>query len=113
MLLRESSEREGRPADLQVVRGRSEDPDGGVAHGATLRSFAEAVVRGADDLPARRDALLRAVGPGPAAHAAGVIASFDAINRVADSTGIDLDVESQARAGDLIESLELEAMRSA
>jgi len=113
MLLRESSQQAGLGADLQVVHGRSEDPDGGVPHGAALRRFAEAVVREADDLPACRDALLRAVGPGPAAHAAGVIASFDAINRVADSTGIDLDAESQSRAGDLIESLELEAMRSA
>ena len=113
MLLRESSEHAGLETDLQVVRGRAEDPDGGVPHGALLRRFAEAVLADADDLAASRDALIGAVGPAPAAHAAGVIASFDAINRVADSTGIDLDVPSQARAGDLIESLGLEAMRSA
>ena len=113
MLLRESSQRAGLGTDMQVVLGRSEDPDGGVPHGAALRAFAKAVLQDSDDLEARRAAVVAAVGADPAAHAAGVIASFDAINRVADATGIRLDEESQARAGDLIESLELEAMRSA
>lgn len=109
MLLRASSEQ----VDVQVVRGASEDPDGGVAHGAALRAFAEALITGRGDLPAARDALVTAVGPGPAAHAAGVAASFDAINRVADATGIALDATSEQVAGDLIETLDLERLRSA
>ncbi len=113
MLLRESSQRAGLDTDLQVVRGRSEDPDGGVPHGAALRAFAEAVLRDSEDLDVRRATLVAAVGANPTAHAAGVIASFDAINRVADAAGIHLDEESQARTGDLIECLELEALRSA
>ncbi len=113
MLLRESSQRAELETDLQVVQGRSGDPDGGIPHGATLRRFAEAVVTGNGDLAADRAAVVEAVGAGPAAHAAAVIASFDAINRVADATGIRLDEESQTRAADLVEELGLERIRSA
>lgn len=113
MLLRESSQRAELETDFQVVHGRSRDPNGGIPHGATLRRFAEAVVTGKGDLAATRAAVVEAVGAGPAAHAAGVIASFDAINRVADATGIRLDEESQDRAGDLFEDLGLERLRSA
>lgn len=113
MLLRESSEKAGLATDMQIVRGRAADPDGGVPHGAALRRFAEDVLRDGDGLPASRSALLEAVGATQAAHAAGVIASFDAINRVADATGIRLDEESDARAGDLFEELELGALRRA
>ena len=113
MLLRESGERAELGVDMRVVRGHSAEADGGVPNGAALRRFAEDVVRGGEGLAASRGAVLEAVGATQAAHAAGVIASFDAINRVADATGIRLDEQSQARAGDLIEELELETLRSA
>ena len=107
-----AAERAALETDLQVVQGRSRDPDGGVPHGATLRRFAEAVVTGNGDLAAKRAAVVEAVGAGPAAHAAGVIASFDAINRVADATGIGVDAEIYAGGGSsIVEELGLESIR--
>jgi hypothetical protein len=100
MLLRASSEQ----VDMQIVNGRSEDPDGGVEAGAAIRRFALALIRDEADLVEARTALVAAVGPGPAAHAACVAASFDGINRVANATGIALDPESDAIAADLIGS---------
>jgi hypothetical protein len=107
MLLRESSQRAELDADVRIVRNAADDPDGGVPHGAALGRFAEALVTGSPELASARSALCRAVGPGRTAHAAGIVASFDGINRVADATGIRLDAASEARAGDLIETLEL------
>ncbi len=107
MLLRESSQRAELDADLQIVRGEAEKPDGGIPHGAALRRFAEALVTGSPELAAARSALCEAIGPERAAHAAAVVASFDGINRVADATGIELDPIAQTGAGDLIESLGL------
>jgi hypothetical protein len=107
MLLRESSQRAGLDADLGIVRGGASLPDGGIPHGAALRRFAEALVTGSPGLPDARSTLSAALGPERTAHAAGVVASFDGINRVADATGIRLDTASEQRAGDLIASLDL------
>lgn len=113
LLLRESSAQAELDADLQIVRGASADPDGGIPHGALLRRFAAALVTGREELASARAALCQAIGPERAAHAAGVVASFDGINRVADATGIRLDASSEQRAGDLIEDLGLAALRNA
>jgi hypothetical protein len=97
-LLRVSGLAEGRSFDVRVADGTSDDPSGGVEHGAVLRRFARAILADRDDLDAARAACIEAVGPEGAAHAAGVVASFDGINRVADGTGIRLD-EEMLRAG--------------
>jgi hypothetical protein len=61
-----------------------------VPHGAALIRFAEAVVDGADASDARR-AVHDALGAAALVDAAAVIALFNAIDRVADATGIPLE----------------------
>ena len=113
MLLRASGEQAAGDLDLQVVVGRSTDADGGIAHGAQLRRFAVAVISAdPQQIVAAREALVVAVGTERAAQAAGIVAGFDAINRVADATGIALDRRSEGTTLDLVEDLELAGMRN-
>jgi hypothetical protein len=74
---------------------------GGVAHGGTLVAFAEAVL--GDDEPAlaaARAALADALGNEALVDAAGVVGLFNAIDRVADATGIPLEPEKAAATSD-------------
>ena len=60
--------------------------------GRTLLDFAEAVVSGTDaDLNRARSALVDAVGLEGFVDAAGVVASFNSVVRIADATGIPLE----------------------
>ena len=71
---------------------RGETGDGGVAHGASLVAFAEAVMgRDAAEIAATRDALAQAIGQQGVLDAAGVIAMFNVVDRIADATGIPVD----------------------
>ena len=89
MLLRESGRHRGESYSLDGVSG---DGDSGVPHGRPLLDFAEAVVEGADAaIPAARRALVAAVGEKGFVDAAGVVASFNAVVRIADATGIPVE----------------------
>ena len=90
MLLRASSEETGDEVDLGATVGRSED-GGGIEHGALLVAFAETVTRGSDDAAPARKSLLEAVGPEAFVVAAAIVAIFNGLVRVADSSGIPLD----------------------
>jgi len=70
------------------VTGAVQD-DGGVPHGRLLVEFAEAVLGEDEEALARARAALRAaIGPAGLADAAGVVGLFNAIDRVADATGV-------------------------
>jgi hypothetical protein len=75
--------------------------DAGVPHGRLLVEFAEAVL-GEDDaaLTRARAALREAIGPAGLADAAGVVGLFNAIDRVADATGIPLEGKKAAASAD-------------
>ena len=75
--------------------------DAGVPHGRLLVEFAEAVL-GEDDaaLSHARAELVAALGPAGFVDAAGVIGLFNAIDRVADATGIPLEAEKAAASAD-------------
>ena len=89
MLLRESGEHYGESYSLDGVTG---DGDGGVPHGRLLLDFAEAVIGGAEgEIDRARDALVPAVGADGFVDAAGVVASFNAVVRIADATGIPVE----------------------
>ncbi len=88
-MLRASIEQTGADYDLNGVIGEG---DGGIPHGGLLIEFAEAVI-GSDDarLSRAREQLLQALGPAALVDAAGVVATFNAIDRVADATGTPID----------------------
>jgi len=80
----------GAQIDLKAVNGGA--VDSGVAHGAELLAFADAVMaRDADAIARSRNELERALGVGGVSEAAAVIAMFNVVDRVADATGIPID----------------------
>jgi hypothetical protein len=89
-LLRESSKAKGENYDLALLTGAG--GDGNIPHGALLVAFAEAVL-GNDDrrLAAVRSEIRSNMGNAALVDAAAIVATFNAIDRVADSTGIPIE----------------------
>ena len=92
--------------------GRGED-DGGIPHGQLLVRFAEAVL---GDNEARLDAVrteLRSVlGDAALVDTAAVAALFNAIDRVADATGIPMEDQKIESTADFRETLGINAFES-
>lgn len=91
MLLRASGEHDGKPHNLQRI---VEDAAGSntVPQTAPLLAYADAFVSGdAALLAARREELHAAVGAAALVDAAGIVAIFTAVVRIADGTGIPLE----------------------
>lgn len=86
------------------------DDDGGVAHGAALIDFAERVL-GADDaaLANARERVVQAVGADGLVDAAAVVGLFNAIDRVADATGIPLEPQKAEASADFRAALGIDA----
>ena len=95
MLLSLSSQLAGFKADIDRavnpgVGGVEEET--GVPHGQLLQRFALALhSRFQSDLEAVREEVIREMGREALVDAAGVVAQFEAINRVADATGTRID----------------------
>jgi hypothetical protein len=89
-LLRESSKAQGRDYDLTLLTGGG--GDGNIPHGALLARFAEAVL-GKDDQVLRdiQADIRRNLGDAALVDAAAIAATFNAIDRVADATGIPIE----------------------
>ena len=86
--------------------------DGGVPAGSELAAFAEALVAADPDQLATAILNLRqAVGDAGWVDAAGVAATFNAIDRVADSTGIPLEPAKVDLSADLRAAIGLDAVR--
>ena len=89
----------GAPGDAPVAGG-------GVPDGDVLGAFALAVVDadGPDDadLVVARTRLRERLGPAALADAAGVVANFELVTRVADATGCELDDLQASVADDLL-----------
>ena len=99
-LLRASGKHAGEDYDLSAVLGQSGD-ESGIPNAAVLTAFAEAVIGDdADALATARQAVLDEMGGPALADAAGVAALFNAIDRVADSTGIPLEEDKAAMTED-------------
>jgi hypothetical protein len=84
------------------------DGDGGVVHGARIVAFTEAVMRGdAVAIREQRAKLGEVLSPEAIVDVAGVIASFNVVDRIADSTGIPLDPMLQSISEAVRDELEL------
>ena len=81
----------------------------GVPHGQCLIEFVEAML-GSDEarLQQARSAVLAAVGPAGLVDAAGAVASFNAVVKVADGSGIQVDDSRQETAAKIREELRLD-----
>ena len=78
-------------------------------HGRALIAFADAVLGDDDAVLARaRQSVLAALGPAGLADAAAVVGLFNAIDRVADATGIPLEPEKAAASADFRAALGLD-----
>lgn len=109
-MLRVSSQMSGTDVDVRAVNGVG--PAHGVAHGAALLAFTEAVMRG--EAAATERAHLRAVlSPESFVDVAAVIGSFNVVDRVADATGIPLDPAMREMSKDVREALALARFASA
>jgi len=92
----------------------SQASDCGVAHGALLVAFTEAVMSddraGAEE---RRRELIAAVGAEAFVDVVATIAAFNVVDRIADATGIPLDPLMQAMSVDVRAELDLGRFASA
>jgi len=95
VLLRGSGEHTGHEYDLTAIVAEGV-ADGGVASGAALAAYADAFFTGGSGFAAARERLQREVGEEASVDAAAVLAIFNAVVRIADSTGIPLE-EAKAR----------------
>ena len=107
-MLRESSKAKGENYDLALLTGVK--GDGNVPYGALLVSFAEAVLGNDDErLAAIRSEIRASLGDAALVDAAAIAATFNAIDRVADSTGIPIEDAKAAATADFRAALGINA----
>lgn len=95
-----------------MIIGEAND-GGGIPHGDILSAFAEAVVGDDEDaLAAARDTVIGALGTDAFVDACSVASMFNAIDRVADSTGIPIDEDRLEPTAEFRESLGITAFPS-
>lgn len=95
-LLRASGKHSGKGYDLSAVLGEGAE-NSGIPNADLLVEFANAVTgRDAKRLQAARQAIIDRMGGAALSDTAAVAALFNAIDRVADSTGIPLEQEKAA-----------------
>lgn len=86
-MLRASSDKTGRPAELHAVVDPMRDPL--VPAGAELLAFTDAaVLRDREEMDTARQALLGVAGIEAVVRAAAVAGNFDMMNRLLDATGV-------------------------
>ena len=99
--------------DLRAVIG-AVGSDAGVAHGARLLAFADAVM--SDDalrLGRERTALRAVLSPAEFVDTCAVIAAFNVVDRIADATGIPLDTAMLEMSAEVRREIDLSHFPSA
>jgi hypothetical protein len=98
-LLRESSKAKGEDYDLSLLTGTK--GDGNIPHGALLVAFADTVLGDDDERLKEIQADIRdQIGDAALVDAAAIAATFNAIDRVADATGIPIEDNKAASTAD-------------
>ena len=111
-LLRASAKHKGVVVDLAAVTSGA--GDAGVPHGRALIAFADAVIEGDETrIAGARAALLAAMGEAALVDAAGVAGLFNAIDRVADATGIPLEDWKAESTADVRAAIGIDAFATA
>lgn len=99
-MLRASSTRTHRPVDLRALVDPARDPL--LPAGRELLAFTDAaVLRDPHEMPAARDALLRAAGEAAVIRAAACAGNFEMMNRLLDAIGVPVSTGGMALAADL------------
>ena len=113
-MLRASSQTQHLADNLDLSAVIDATKDSGVVHGALLIRFAEAVL-GDDEtaLETVRKEVLTQVGPEALVDAAGVVATFMQMVRIADSTGIAVVEMMLEKSSDFRSELGINDFRSA
>lgn len=112
-MLRESSNRSDALDSLNLQGTVNPDADSGVPHGSLLTAFAEAAVRQTDALPGLREQIVSELGVQELVDAAGIVANFQRMVRIADGCGIPLDEFTKDATDDCREELGLHEYASA
>ena len=106
-MLRESSKAKGEDYDLSLLTGTR--GDGNIPQGALLVAFAEAVLGDDDRRLQEVQAAIRDRMGDAAFDAAAIVATFNAIDRVADATGIPIEDNKAASTADFRAALGINA----
>ena len=107
-MLRASSEHDGVDYSLEGILEKGAY-NSGVPHAALLLEFAEAMLdTDRRRRSAARTALLNTLGEDALVDAAGVVASFDAVVKIADASGIPLEDDKARLTEGLRQELGLE-----
>ena len=105
MVLRASAQTKGENYDLDIVIGHGEGKTG-VDQGDLLLAYSDAVIANDDLTLSRiREELVKLLGKDALVDAAGTVASFNAVVRVADATGIPLDEFKKGPALEIMDTL--------
>ena len=112
-MLRESSQQTGALDSLNLQGTVNPEADSGVPHGSLLTAFAEAAVHQTDALSGLREQIVAELGVQELVDAAGVVANFQRMVRIADGCGIPLDEFTKDATEDCREELGLHQYASA
>ena len=108
-MLRASAAATDQTVDLRSVTDRGVDPV--ISGGAELLRFVDATLTARNDLADAHQAVLRALGPDALVDAAGVVGTFEMMNRIADGTGMPVGKGALARTEDLRAEMGLDRFR--
>lgn len=108
MLLRASGRHGGEDYDLRNIHGQGLE-DGRIPDATTLLAFADAYFADGGRLGDVRAAIVTGMGPAALVDAAGVVAIFNAVVRIADATGIPLEDYKEEISRDFRDPLGIDA----